>query len=341
MVVGVCGFGYSGSGAVMDLLREYPLIKTIRHPEFSFIYRPDGLEDLERAIVKCPSRFLSSDSAIRRFKQFMKFQSKELQVLTKGEFNNIIERYLSQIIQVSWNGSTTVHLYQSSGLEYIFYQVIGRKVQRRLEKLNCKMKSFPPYKKMYYSYMGDDFYVYSKELVNQILSSICHYKSDEICVLDQPFSANDPSKSFVFFDNPKAIVVLRDPRDLYLLCKTTTGFGGSFIPTDSVEEFVRYYQGMMLSCKLTNNAILTIQFEDLIYFYDSTKEKIEKFLGIDDNNQQIKKYFIPEVSINNTQLFNRFLNYDKEIEYITQNLSDYLYKFPINNRNININSVVF
>lgn len=39
--------------------------------------------------------------------------------------------------------------------------------------------------------------------------------SKPIC-LDQPFSGNNPENSFKFYNNPYAIIVDNDPRDLYL-----------------------------------------------------------------------------------------------------------------------------
>ena len=69
MIVGVCGFGSTGSGAVMDLLREYDEISAGRNMELSFLYDADGVSDLEQALVKQPIRFYSGDAAIKKFKK--------------------------------------------------------------------------------------------------------------------------------------------------------------------------------------------------------------------------------------------------------------------------------
>lgn len=67
MVVGLCGFGYSGSGAVFDLLLEYTGLRVSKDCEMSFLYRPDGLTDLHYHLTH-PARFFSSDYAIKRFR---------------------------------------------------------------------------------------------------------------------------------------------------------------------------------------------------------------------------------------------------------------------------------
>lgn len=72
MIVGVCGLGYTGSGAVLDLLKEFDENYVIDAMEFALAYTPDGLEDLEYHLVKSPSRYFSSDIAIKRFKNYIK-----------------------------------------------------------------------------------------------------------------------------------------------------------------------------------------------------------------------------------------------------------------------------
>ena len=73
--------------------------------------------------------------------------------------------------------------------------------------------------------------------------------------------------------------------------------------------------------------VLCIQFEDLIYKYEQTRLNICKFVGINEKQCTDKlHYFKPSVSIKNTR---KWLNtqYKKEIEYIEDNLSEYLYDY--------------
>jgi len=147
-------------------------------------------------------------------------------------------------------------------------------------------------------------------------------------VLDQPFSADNPEKSFIFFDNPAAIIVDRDPRDLYLLAKEVLRSRASFIPTDNVYDFVTYYKVIRENRKKVVNTtkVLYLNFEDMIYEYKTTAEKIIAFLGLKRHEKPLE-YFNPEISKNNTQLFNKYTNYKKEIEYIEKELEEWLYPF--------------
>ena len=67
--LGVCGFGYSGSGAVVDLLKNNDNIMYPEIGEFTLTYLPDGLKDLRYNLFDNCSRFFSSDVAIMRVRR--------------------------------------------------------------------------------------------------------------------------------------------------------------------------------------------------------------------------------------------------------------------------------
>ena len=326
MTVGVCGYGYSGSGAVLDLLKGYSETEVLDKFEFSFIYKPDGIEDLERTIVTTPSRYFSSDSSIRRFIQCMNRQKKRYNALSSGTFELLLDEYLNKIIQTTWLGSTSVHSYQDSGLTYLVWQKLARAFRLRFEKIFWSIKRpFPPDKKMYYSYMGDDFYVATRQFIGDFIYSLGG--SSKIIVLDQPFAANNPEKSFPLFESPKAIVVNRDPRDMFVLAKTTIGMTGRFIPTNNVEAFIIYYRGLMKSKHIRSNDVLELNFEDLIYKHDETISLIENFLYLDKSKVTENSLFNPVKSINNTQLFLRYPQFKDDVQQIERELKPFIYRF--------------
>ena len=63
-------------------------------------------------------------------------------------------------------------------------------------------------------------------------------------VLDQPFEGNNPEQSFPFFYDPYAIIIDRDPRDLYLEYKYSTFVDMKFFPHSNVDEFILYYKNL-------------------------------------------------------------------------------------------------
>lgn len=79
---------------------------------------------------------------------------------------------------------------------------------------------------------------------------------------------------------------------------------------------------------IRNQQSFADHFEDLVYDYENSVNQILKFLNLDSSFHTLKKtYFLPERSINNTQLFQNE-RYKEETKIITDNLSDYLYPFP-------------
>ena len=79
---------------------------------------------------------------------------------------------------------------------------------------------------------------------------------------------------------------------------------------------------------LNSDCVLHVRFEDLIYEYEETVKKIETFTGYSDHILK-RKFFDPDVSINNTQIFNN-PSYKSDIELIRKievALPEYLYDF--------------
>ena len=74
---------------------------------------------------------------------------------------------------------------------------------------------------------------------------------------------------------------------------------------------------------------MRIKFENLVYNYDDTEKKICQFLGYSEK-KHVRKYerFNPNISIQNTQVFNSDKKYEKEVKYIEKELKQFLYKFP-------------
>src|SRR5690606_32133163 len=134
-------------------------------------------------------------------------------------------------------------------------------------------------------------------------------------VLNQPFPGNDPESSFRYFKNPKAIVVDRDPRDVYVFAKKFLLHKGRMIPTERVEDFVIYHRNMRKNMPYLeeNKRILNINFEDLVYEYDVTIQKVIDFCQLEKHSHP-KSIFVPEMSINNTQVFKRYPEYAKDIQ---------------------------
>ena len=76
----------------------------------------------------------------------------------------------------------------------------------------------------------------------------------------------------------------------------------------------------------TNDHVLRMSFEELIYEYDIAVKKIEKFLSL-NTHKYPKTIFDPAKSINNTQQIRRHPELIEDIKKIENELPEYLFPF--------------
>lgn len=330
MIIGVCSYGNTGSGAVFDLLKEYDELEVLARTgadfEFKFTYMPDGIEDLEHHICSSPTRWMSSDTAIKRFVDVMNFYGKDYTLIsraTKQQYRKITQKYIDDIVQVKWDGRRLFEYMHKGEMGIIRYR-LGKKMESTLRKFTQKdFRAFPTVQ-MFYSYKPDNFLEASRRYITELIASISSGKKSKI-VLDQPFSGDDPAKSFKYYDDPYAIVVDRDPRDLYITAKYIYPYEDCWIPTQSVEDYIVYYRQMRAKSKEQNDRILRISFEELIYEYETTLDTIENFIGVKTGNR--KEYFDPQISIQNTQIYKLYSSEVDNIKQIENELNEWIFPF--------------
>ena len=323
--LGVCGYVSSGSSAVIDLLKEFDNMQALDQIEFLFPYFPDGLEDLECKVTNC-RKYFSSTVAINRFRQLMKWNY--LNKPTNEKTFQISEEFLKKIIQVSWRGRSMVdELIVSRGKAFIIK--ITKKMTRGL-----RLKKHPKFIEglMLYNIetaiSSDDFDAQAKDFISNILSEMGR-DQNKITVLDQPFEGCDPVKSFKYFDDPKAVVVNRDPRDQYLFNKIFLRKRGIYhTPCDNVDDYIKYYKLIRKSPPdlRERNDVLYMNFEELVYDYDNAVSKVAHFCGAGEHTNK-GKFFKPTHSASNTQLFRKFTGYEEDIAKIEAELPEYLFDF--------------
>lgn len=332
-VIGACGYSGTGSSAVSDLLREYPETQVIDQCEFILPYEPDGLADLEYHLFDGLSKFSSSNTAIYRFRKAIRGgQFRYIRELTHGKIIEFADDYLDELTQCCWVGSDPADLCNQR-IRDLAVRAVRKfhmgKIYYGLEKYAGHELNLFPMNTMWFSSHPDNFYSATKRFVSRVLNEIQPVDPSKKLVLDQPFPGNNPQKCFPYFDDPMAIVVDRDPRDLYLLTKEFWFESDAWrpLPTNTAEQFVAYYKGLRFKDMLDDSErVLRIQFEDLVYRYDDTRQKIEAFCGL-SSNANPRSSFDPSKSVNNTQLFHYYPGYKKELDYISSELGEYLYPF--------------
>lgn len=339
------GYMGSGSSAITDLLSEYKEnYCPLDNFEFVFLHCPNGVLDFVDKLIYNNNALKSSKDIDIFYNEMQKLYNKKhwwvgnYQNVIGPRFMQITNNYINSLIDCEYEGYWYVH----EELNFKMYiKLIFRKPIKMLFK-NLKFKpvinsdgnmkiSFKSEKEIY-----EETKKYIKEIVN------CIKKEDRNTILDQlilPFNAYRSDK--LFDEEDRIIIVERDPRDVFILNKYIWRAKHFDVPIPiDAKQFSIYYKKMRESEIISNNKnVLRIHFEDLVYQYDKSKKQIEKFINLNSNNQYKKKrFFNPDDSIKNTQVFRRD-EYKEEISIIEKELKDYLYDFPYELNNSVDNSI--
>lgn len=334
------GYMGSGSSAITDLVSEFKDCQNeYKSYEYVLLHCPNGLFDLEDKLL-IGNNAIRSDEAIRSFEiQMKKLDHKKFwwvgnyQKIIGPNFMKFTSQFIDKIEQFNFSGYWYMHEEVNTKM---FFKLLALKPIKILTRNKIKFKKVLKYNDgMRISFIKKkDFYEYAHEYIYNVVEEISHGKDN--IILDQFLLPFNLFRVDNYFDNKlKAIVVERDPRDVFIINKYIWPERGISVPfpTDA-KEFCKFYKNMRESEKECNsNKVLRVKFEDLIYNYDEEIKRISKFLGFkEEDHIKKKRRFNPEISIKNTQLF-RKTEYQKEIEIIEKELSKYLYVFPyeINN----------
>lgn len=321
MIIIPTGYMNSGSSAITDLLSEFKDFSNVgKTQEFIFMHCPYGILDLEKSLLK-PISHLSSKEAIKNFRNMMhKLYDLEgwwpsyYKTYISEDFMKYVDNYLNAITDHKYKGFWYMD-------EFPIKRTILSRIKNKIKKVD-RMSEI----NMTLAYPTEEkFYKESKKFIQKVINDLNKDNQKNI-IIDQlllPYNGEALNK---YFDNTKLIIVERDPRDVFILNKESISIVP--FPTDAL-EFTKMYKNIRnLPTANDKNNVLKIKFEDLVYNYEKTLMKIYKFLEVDSKNHVDKKSrFIPEKSINNTQLFINYKNQD-EIKIIERELKEYLYDFP-------------
>ena len=333
MIIGTCGFASTGSSAVSDYLKEFDENQVFSQFEFTLPYLPDGLEDLEYHLTQHVCRDDSCGIAIPRFrrcvkKKFEALLAKKFSVSPK-QLEEITDKFINSIVQLDWKTAKRTDVLLNPSWFFYFWgdRMMKRRILPRIQRKVGHVVDMWPYRKVEVSIYPENFEEAARQFIRNILTLMGADFNKNI-VLDQPFLGSNPVRSFRFFDNPKAIVVDRDPRDNYLFTKLVLYKTENIMPVNDVKTFVKYYRLFRDKhpYKQPDDNVLCIHFEDMVYDYENTTAKIRDFCHLHDNPHP-KSIFDPNLSMANTQLYLRYPEYAADIEYIKKELPEYLFDF--------------
>lgn len=330
MIIGACGFGATGSSVVTDYLKEFNNVTVKDDLEFTYLTALDGLLYLERSVMDPYNRTGDSIAAIRRFQELVKRKkhSYEKHGLSSEVFEQSAEDFINAITMTKWHWTSRV---ENKGWRYSPTNILRKYMLKKVipakeKKLGHRFTSWPM-EEVRLSVRPDNFYEAAQKHVDELLKGM-GLDQNKIIALDQPFAGNNPQVCFSFCKDPYAVIVDRDPRDLYVFGKTKLMGKMHFFPIDRVEDFIIYYRCLRKGQPYLQDhpKILSIRFEDLVYEYDKTTTKLREFLHL-PKNPHPKSVFDPDLSIANTQVFKRFPQFADDVKKIEKELSEYCFDF--------------
>lgn len=328
------GYMGSGSSAITDLLSEYRGYEASNGTfEYVFLHCPNGVFDLEDKLF-VGNNALRSDEALNSFLRAMKdlYDRKfwwpgNYKTRFSPRFMELTESYVESITDFKLD----YYWYEQEKLNSVrFLKMCMRKIILLISHGRIVMKKPLTHEPMRIALPEkEEFYKKTRIYLWELFGELGIERHN--LILDQlllPF--NVYRMEHYFAENTECFVVERDPRDVYISNKYVWTTMDCPIPYPrDVEKFCGYYKKLRYIEKGTKNPhVHKIQFEDLLYHYEDTVQKIEKILGLSSQDHvRVKESLDPARSIHNTQLFRR-AEYRKEVEIIETELNEYLYDFP-------------
>ena len=325
-------FGASGSGIVTDYLLEFNGIYNPGETEFRFIQDYGGITTLEDCLVHSRHR-LNSDTAIRQFKQYIDYQSgdfisKRYGAVFGKRFKEISYQFIDEITDIMWDGHWEEdQVYASKIVDILYYKIYPR-INKLLHMSNKYIGRYYPTRPMYFSSPSDEEFIAAvNRYLNALFDVVDPDNVFQYLYFDQLLPPYNNKRYFKYFDDLHLIVVDRDPRDYYI--ENVIRWGDTYLPHD-IDKFIEYYKLLRESVDIENDHpnVLRLRMEDTIYHYDDFKTKVNDFLSLDmSDHVRPLENFNPEVSIMNTQLWNKYKVDSKIIEKLENELSEYCYLF--------------
>lgn len=325
----VAGYGWSGSSAVVDLLKEFednwePCV------EFRAVKDPYGIHDLHHNLVE-EWDLLNADNAIRDFRWHMMHlyhQSSRYSLISGLGYKNSVgehfldatDRFIKKLVDFEYESWWWFPEFKKSKLELLSTK-LKRKITRSLDKEDSTM-SFAKVDENY-------FLECAKEYLDEIFMPIAKENDAKNVILDQAVSIPNFEKQMRCFRNAKLVVVDRDPRDIYVdLIREKGLIGRELGKSHDATMYVKWHKAWRSNIERMqdNSDVFCLQFEDLVLHYEESVIKIAEFLELDMSKHIAKKQlFDPARSVKNIGIWKDGLS-DSERCVLERELEAYLFE---------------
>ncbi len=291
-LISVSGYGWSGSSACIDILKEFEGFEALEG-EFRIAKDPYGLADLEESLVRNWD-FIRHDVAIKDFLNYCKVLSRDTGLFRKvgKNFSNKLnidfmlesEAYIANLADMSYFGDTSVYRYNIPA-----YSNFIMKLRSKLGKANGNYMHFARPNE-------DDFIKKTRSYINSLFKFYENCITTNTLILDQAIPPTNIINTSKYFENIKIIIIDRDPRDIYVnLVKNNVLIGADLKNCDSAKKYIKWHNTLRNNkvCNDNSQKILRLNFEDLVGDYEQSIDKIIRFLGGDLIHKNKYSFFNP------------------------------------------------
>jgi hypothetical protein len=306
--------------------------------------------DLHRALCEdwSPSR---SDFAIKRFRKLCEALDFDYSEKLTDRFMEYTDEFFESLII----GSLFIDggydsLYEDRTQKERFKSILKNiglfYLVKKVYKLLISNNQISDHKTEVFLSDGNDFIIKAKAYLEKVLFSNTSSELNTV-ISNNAFEPFNPQKSIRIFNNAYAIIVDRDPRDIYA---SVMGLDETFLPhfetdeglftadylqqlkedmlgADDIQSFIkrqRLYREKM-QIEKDNPRVVYVNYEDLVLNYEETVQEILSKVGIDSHLHTKKKhYFDPEQSSKNVGLWKQKRD-SEDIKLIEKELKKYIY----------------
>ncbi len=332
MVIDLSGYSFTGKSAYYDLISSSPNIKSFGvESEFDLIRSPGGLLDLYYALCVSWSPVRSSE-AIRKFKRLIRYFGGQRNIHDRffrygPHYDSIIknfteksENFVNSLILAEWQGEWPfADLNESHSLTIL---------RKNIKKFGLGGGDIIYLSSISESKFSELCVSYIRELFEDVYDS-----KTEALLLNNCFEPFDPLLSMKFFPESRAIIVDRDPRDIYISASKTRNVNGvdvgGAVIGGGVEPFIDRFLIYRNNVKAEpSTKVMRTNFENLIMKTRDELDKLSYFLApleIDWSHFEAK--FNPEKSRKNIRQWLQpgHAKYKHDLDLIQDRLADYCY----------------
>ena len=321
-VITCASYHGTGSSAIGDIVSEFDSVTYTSDYEVSFLHCMYGVSNLEYYLIENPHRYNSS-LALKNFIHLSKILTgnalfKKNNYYFNKQWKKLSEEFISSLYTDKFYSTTFFDSFWFPRWFYYFLRILNKVFGVDLLKNS-----------QHYLPISDEktFLTSVQSFMEKLFDSLT--VKSEYVYIDQLFPSSNIAQVSRYIKTPVfTFIVDRDPRDIYLLEKYV--WKEKMFPTSTILEFCSWFKRsrMTQEKELRNEQVLLIKFEDLIYKYNDSLDKIASFANLDmkSHNNQLKK-FDPLTSINNTRLWDTYTQDKEDIKIIEAELSDYLYPY--------------